>query len=235
MPKTTHIYYIQKLGVPLYKSQQSLCFSVIIATVFGSFTPLGIALGWILENALSGWITDLLVCIAAGTFMYVSIVEVLIPEFSSEKHMETQVLKENERIKSLKESQYSPFPQPRPFTTTHSAPSSPLISGPSNTGNSNIGNRKNPRTIVPVMKNTVNNNGYTGGNYGSPYFVQGGPGYNNNNNINNINTPTFGSATSITPSIMLDTLKQQSHRQDCLKMTFVVFGFGIMSTLAIWV
>ena len=87
-------------GVPLYKSRKSLLFSIIIATTFGSFTPLGIGVGWALEDALGGWSTDLLVCIAAGTFLYVSIVEVLMPEFSQEKQMENQVLIENERSQS---------------------------------------------------------------------------------------------------------------------------------------
>ena len=99
-------------GVPLYKSRKSLLFSIIIATTFGSFTPLGIGVGWALEDALGGWSTDLLVCIAAGTFLYVSLVEVLLPEFSQEKQMETQVLIENERSeqsKSSRSQQVSPL------------------------------------------------------------------------------------------------------------------------------
>ena len=49
------------------------------------------------------------------------------------------------------------------------------------------------------------------------------------------NTPTTNTASVTHQSLMLDSFKQRDHREDALKMGFVVAGFAIMSTLAIWV
>ena len=41
-----------------------------------------------MADSFDSWVGDMFVSIAAGTFIYVSIVEVLIPEFSKEKKTE---------------------------------------------------------------------------------------------------------------------------------------------------
>ncbi len=76
------------LGVPLYKSEINLVLNVGVALLFGSLTPMGIAVGWILSKSVGGWVGDIFISIAAGTFIYVSICEVLIPEFSAQKKSE---------------------------------------------------------------------------------------------------------------------------------------------------
>ena len=71
------------VGVPLNKSCISLPIALCIAFVFSMLTPIGILIGFLLHNSSSSnpWIFDCFICVAAGTFLYVSICEILIPEF----------------------------------------------------------------------------------------------------------------------------------------------------------
>ena len=63
------------------KSTENRLIVILFAVSFGAMTPLGIALGWIFDTIFNGYIADFFVCAAAGTFIYVAIIEVLVPEF----------------------------------------------------------------------------------------------------------------------------------------------------------
>merc|ERR1719195_460671 len=56
-------------------------------------TPSGILVGWILSSSLDSdpWISDIFISIAAGTFLYVAICEIMMPEFSEERKMERKM------------------------------------------------------------------------------------------------------------------------------------------------
>merc|ERR1719229_49242 len=78
------------VGVPLNKSVISLPVAIGIAFCFSLLTPSGILIGYLLQSSMSSnpWISDCFICVAAGTFLYVSICEILIPEFSEDKKIE---------------------------------------------------------------------------------------------------------------------------------------------------
>eukprot|EP00486_Rosalina_sp_Unknown_P009536 CAMPEP_0201590666 /NCGR_PEP_ID=MMETSP0190_2-20130828/180542_1 /ASSEMBLY_ACC=CAM_ASM_000263 /TAXON_ID=37353 /ORGANISM="Rosalina sp." /LENGTH=413 /DNA_ID=CAMNT_0048047309 /DNA_START=14 /DNA_END=1255 /DNA_ORIENTATION=- len=95
------------LGVPLYKSKMKLIISVGTAILFGCLTPLGIGLGWVLAKSFDGWVGDMFVSIASGTFIYVSICEVLIPEFSQQKKEEKITFRVEESRRELSRSNTS--------------------------------------------------------------------------------------------------------------------------------
>eukprot|EP01084_Bolivina_argentea_P267282 453661_1 len=95
------------LGVPLYKSEINLCFNIGIALLFGCLTPLGIGLGWILSKSFDGWVGDCFISVAAGTFIYVSVCEVLIPEFSQQKKKEKITYRIEESRRELSRSNTS--------------------------------------------------------------------------------------------------------------------------------
>ena len=73
----------------------SYCSQISVAVAFGfaMMTPMGILIGFLLQNSMSSnpWIADIFICIASGTFLYVAICEIMIPEFSEEKKMEKQL------------------------------------------------------------------------------------------------------------------------------------------------
>ena len=71
------------IGVPLRKSTENRRIVIGFAVTFGLMTPVGIGIGWLFENVFNGYIADFLVCAAAGTFIYVAIIEVLVPEFGN--------------------------------------------------------------------------------------------------------------------------------------------------------
>ena len=79
------------LGCSIYKSYigKSLIASVGIAIFFSILTPSGIIIGWMLKfSGASAWVPDLFISIASGTFLYVAIFEIIVPEFSEEKKIE---------------------------------------------------------------------------------------------------------------------------------------------------
>jgi len=80
------------LGIPLYKSQSSVTSTLCIGITFGLITPTGVLIGWSIKKYFNEIITDIFICIACGTFIYVSICEILICEFSKEKQMESELL-----------------------------------------------------------------------------------------------------------------------------------------------
>eukprot|EP01084_Bolivina_argentea_P172495 298811_1 len=74
------------LGCPFYKSGVAFKKQVVIALIFSVITPLGIGVGLLLSDGLQTYVTDVFISIAAGTFVYVAIVEILIPEFKDNAH-----------------------------------------------------------------------------------------------------------------------------------------------------
>ena len=90
------------LGCPLYKAAKTLRFTVCIALIFASLTPIGIVIGLLLQSAIDSnpWIADVFICIAAGTFLYISICEIMIPEFSEEKALEIKLYASVEAMKA---------------------------------------------------------------------------------------------------------------------------------------
>eukprot|EP01083_Nonionella_stella_P024941 68689_1 len=83
------------LGCPLFKSLKSLKITILIAIFFSLLTPVGIITGMLLMRTFgdNDWISDLFICVAAGTFLYVSICEIMIPEFSEDKTIEKKIYK----------------------------------------------------------------------------------------------------------------------------------------------
>mmetsp|Transcript_16334 Transcript_16334/g.25124 ORF Transcript_16334/g.25124 Transcript_16334/m.25124 type:complete len:422 (-) Transcript_16334:93-1358(-) len=81
------------LGCPLAKSKKSLKYTVFFIVFFALLTPMGIILGGVLQRSLMAtpWIADIFVCVAAGTFLYISICEIMIPEFSEDKKIERKL------------------------------------------------------------------------------------------------------------------------------------------------
>ena len=81
------------LGCPLYKSVKSIKLTLFIAIFFSLLTPIGIIIGCLMNNSIqkNPWISDIFICIASGTFLYVSICEIIIPEFSEEKKIEKKI------------------------------------------------------------------------------------------------------------------------------------------------
>ena len=89
------------LGCPFYKSGAELKQHILISFCFAIITPLGITIGWILSNGLESWISDIFISIAAGTFIYVAIIEILVPEFSELKKKEKLMIKTDRKIQNL--------------------------------------------------------------------------------------------------------------------------------------
>ena len=79
----------------------------MISILFGILTPLGIVVGWALEESFDGWVSDIFISIASGTFIYVSIVEILITEFSKEKKKEKIVYRLEQSRQELSKSHTS--------------------------------------------------------------------------------------------------------------------------------
>ena len=82
------------LGCSIYKSYigKSLIFSVGIAIFFSILTPSGIIVGWAIHfNGNTQWIPDIFISIASGTFLYVAIFEIVVPEFSEESAIERKI------------------------------------------------------------------------------------------------------------------------------------------------
>jgi len=53
--------------------------------IFGSASPIGIALGWVFLNA-NPLLPGIFMAIACGTFLYISSAEIIVEEFSVSKH-----------------------------------------------------------------------------------------------------------------------------------------------------
>jgi len=78
------------LGISLYKNNSSFYSSIRLVTIYGLMSPLGIVVGSLVESLLSGEAgkitTAVFVAISGGTFIYVAIVDVVLPEFDTGKH-----------------------------------------------------------------------------------------------------------------------------------------------------
>eukprot|EP01083_Nonionella_stella_P167845 565083_1 len=69
------------LGCPFFQSGVPLKQHIMIAVIFSIITPSGIGIGWALSDEFDSWVSDIFVSIAAGTFIYVALIEILVPEF----------------------------------------------------------------------------------------------------------------------------------------------------------
>ena len=57
-------------------------FSVGMICLFGIFTPIGVGIGWILNDVDSDMYELVFACPAAGSFLYISCTEVIVEEFA---------------------------------------------------------------------------------------------------------------------------------------------------------
>ena len=89
------------LGCPFYKSGVPFKQHIIVGLTFASITPIGIGIGWALANELASWFSDVLVSIAAGTFLYVAVIEILVPEFSDKKKKEKILVKTDRKVEEM--------------------------------------------------------------------------------------------------------------------------------------
>ena len=89
------------LGCPFYKSQIPLIRHITVAVAFSVITPFGILIGWLLADGFESWVSDLFISIASGTFVYVAIIEILVPEFSELKKKERLIWKAEQSIQSM--------------------------------------------------------------------------------------------------------------------------------------
>eukprot|EP01083_Nonionella_stella_P167841 565078_1 len=86
------------LGCPFFKSGVAFKQHLMIAVIFSIITPSGICIGWVLSDGLDFWVSDIFVSIAAGTFIYVAVIEILVPEFSETKQKEKLIMKTEGQI-----------------------------------------------------------------------------------------------------------------------------------------
>ena len=73
------------LGISFAKGEVEKKHAYAMICIFGSASPLGIALGW----AFSGYselLSGIFMAIAAGTFIYISAAEIIVEEFSVSAH-----------------------------------------------------------------------------------------------------------------------------------------------------
>ncbi|ETO24387.1 ZIP family transporter [Reticulomyxa filosa] len=78
------------LGRALGKSKKSPLFVWAITLLYGFIEPVAIAIGLGVNSVCATWVSALLECFASGTFLFVAIVDVLIPAFEKEhKHLDT--------------------------------------------------------------------------------------------------------------------------------------------------
>ena len=89
------------LGCPFYKSGVPFKQHLMIGLCFGSITPIGIAIGWSLSAELESWVSDIFISIASGTFIYVAIIEILVPEFSDNRMKEKLRVKTDRKVEEL--------------------------------------------------------------------------------------------------------------------------------------
>ncbi|ETO08552.1 zinc permease family, partial [Reticulomyxa filosa] len=88
------------LGCAVLKAKKSLRFTWGLALVYGLTEPIGIGIGMAVKSVSESWVSAMLVCFAAGTFLFVSIVEVMVPAFEKEHtHLESPKYSPKEEIK----------------------------------------------------------------------------------------------------------------------------------------
>lgn len=87
----SHIWVVAlALGISLHKSKVSIKIHSVIALFWSSALPLGIFLGSLVTLFLSDEILDAIqgffVSLAAGTFIYVAVVDVILQEFTDQQY-----------------------------------------------------------------------------------------------------------------------------------------------------
>ncbi len=73
------------LGVAFAKGGVEKKHVISMIIIFGSASPLGIALGWIFSGS-SKLLSGIFMSIAAGTFIYIAAAEIIVEEFSVSAH-----------------------------------------------------------------------------------------------------------------------------------------------------
>lgn len=89
------------LGCPFYKSGVPLQQHIMIGICFAVITPIGIGIGWGLSDGMESWVSDIFISITAGTFIYVAIIEILVPEFSDQKRKEKLMMTTNRNVEEM--------------------------------------------------------------------------------------------------------------------------------------
>lgn len=88
----------------MVKSSGSGKVSAQLITSFSFTTPIGIALGFVLNQSLNGilssLITEIIKSIASGTFIYVALTEILLQEFSEKISKKEDYELENDQTHS---------------------------------------------------------------------------------------------------------------------------------------
>jgi len=74
------------LGCAILKAKKSARQTWVIALLYGLTEPIGIAIGIGIKNVAESWVSAMLICFASGTFLFVSIVEILVPAFEKDHH-----------------------------------------------------------------------------------------------------------------------------------------------------
>ena len=75
------------LGTSLINSNATIIKYVLFCLVFACMTPRGVLIGALVEASTEGIVSAFITGFAAGTFTYVAVVEVLIPEFKKQKDL----------------------------------------------------------------------------------------------------------------------------------------------------
>ena len=73
------------LGICFAKGEVEKLHAYTMVIIFGSASPLGIALGWIFSGS-SKLLSGIFMSIAAGTFIYIAAAEIIVEEFSVSAH-----------------------------------------------------------------------------------------------------------------------------------------------------
>lgn len=75
------------LGTSLINSNASILKYAIFCLLFSCMTPVGVLIGALVEASTEGIVSAFITAFAAGTFTYVAVVEVLIPEFKKQQDL----------------------------------------------------------------------------------------------------------------------------------------------------
>ena len=75
------------LGTAFTKAGFSTCGNIVMLSIFGILTPIGMVIGIVLEASSNPILDTVMVSLSAGSFIYVSCTEIIVHEFKSTKHI----------------------------------------------------------------------------------------------------------------------------------------------------